>query len=110
MKVPAAWQCGSVVFAHTAHKHLGVFTCLGCNGLLTLKRGSVRIPHFAHRPDATCNESVAHRACKEWIASLGSNPEFRITASCRCGRIHTILRGGAMVGMCEVVCQPYKDL
>lgn len=110
MKVPAAWQNGRVVFAQTADKQCGEFTCLGCGGLLTLKRGLIRVPHFAHLPDAVCSESVMHRVCKEWISSLGSRTDFRVMAKCGCGRTHTVLRGGALIGRCEVSCRPYGNL
>jgi competence protein CoiA len=30
------------------------FRCSGCNELVTLRKGSKRIDHFAHRPDASC--------------------------------------------------------
>jgi hypothetical protein len=105
MKVPAARQCGVVVFPQTADKTRGSFSCLGCNNVVYLKRGAVISAHFAHAPEVACNESIMHLATKEWIATLGNNPAFKIMAECKCGRTHTVLHGHAeLVGKTEVSC------
>ncbi len=44
------------------------FLCHCCGSLVTLRRGGVRAPHFAHQPPVTCEygagESEEHRQCK----------------------------------------------
>jgi competence protein CoiA len=44
------------------------FICLCCSEVLTLRRGGIIAPHFAHKPPVTCEygagESEEHRLCK----------------------------------------------
>lgn len=46
----------------------GPFECHCCGSLLTLRRGGIKAPHFAHQPPVTCEygtgESAEHRRCK----------------------------------------------
>lgn len=59
---------GVKVAAWEASKDDRPFLCGACRGPLTLRRGSVIAPHFAHRPPVTCEygagESEAHRRAK----------------------------------------------
>lgn len=53
----------------------GSFTCSACDEPMLLKRGRVKIPHFAHRPGTLCwaeAESVTHLRSKQLLAG-----EFR---------------------------------
>ncbi|HIE70767.1 MAG TPA: hypothetical protein EYP98_11665, partial [Planctomycetes bacterium] len=70
----------------------------GCDDPVVVKRGTVNVAHFAHKANSTCagGESVVHIATKEWIASLVSSDNFRITASCyECYDQFTAFRGGS---------------
>ena len=44
------------------------FVCFCCQRVVTLRRGTMRAPHFAHQPPVVCEygtgESEAHRRCK----------------------------------------------
>lgn len=44
------------------------FLCFCCRQVVTLRKGGVRAPHFAHQPPVTCEygtgESEEHRLCK----------------------------------------------
>ncbi len=59
------------VFASCSEKAHGPFVCPGCKQELILKKGSIKVHHFAHKPPFSCNrgqgESDAHRRCKESI-------------------------------------------
>lgn len=78
-----------------------------------MKRGSILTPHFAHKTAATTcagGESIAHRATKEWIASIVATPDFKITSRCNaCGEKFNAFRGGAgLVGGTEVTMGAYR--
>lgn len=58
------------------------FLCPSCRSELTLRRGAVIAPHFAHRPPFACEygagESEAHRRCKLALyEGLRSHPRVR---------------------------------
>lgn len=59
---------GSRVAAWEAAGEDRPFVCQSCRGGLTLRRGPVVAPHFAHRPPFACEyaagESEEHRRCK----------------------------------------------
>jgi competence protein CoiA len=56
------------VTAWEASRDQGPFLCHCCDQVVTLRRGSVRAPHFAHQPPVTCEygtgESEEHRLAK----------------------------------------------
>ena len=44
------------------------FSCPICDSEVVLKRGEVRRPHFAHKPDTVCSgEGVRHKVAKQMI-------------------------------------------
>lgn len=50
---------------------VGTFGCPACDGPMLLKRGRVKVPHFAHLPGAECwseAESVSHLRSKHLLA------------------------------------------
>jgi competence protein CoiA len=59
------------VFANASQKKEGPFYCPGCRHELVLKKGRIKVHHFAHKPPFHCSrgegESEAHRKCKESI-------------------------------------------
>ncbi len=59
---------GQKLGAWEAAKSNRPFVCFCCQRVVTLRRGSVRAPHFAHQPPVVCEygtgESEAHRRCK----------------------------------------------
>lgn len=59
------------VFAAESIKTDGPFSCLGCGVALVLKKGNIKIHHFAHKPPYTCargeGETEEHRRCKQAI-------------------------------------------
>lgn len=63
-----AVQNNEPIMAQDATKTDGQFTCSWCNELVILKKGSIKIPHFAHKTLANCdyneNESEKHKQCK----------------------------------------------
>ena len=65
------------VFANASEKSEGPFSCPGCKGELVLRKGKIKIHHFAHKPPYNCNrgegETEAHRKCKESIYRSLSN-------------------------------------
>ena len=63
-----------------------LYTCLHCRERVTLRRGQVRVPHFAHRPDSQCTasyESLEHSAFKKLLAQ-GLRQHRKFTAQLRC--------------------------
>jgi competence protein CoiA len=59
------------VFASYSEKEHGPFNCPGCKHELVLRKGRIKVHHFAHKPPYHCQrgegESDAHRKCKESI-------------------------------------------
>lgn len=45
---------GLKVFARDAVRKDGPYVCAGCGADLNLRRGSIRVAHFAHKPPVTC--------------------------------------------------------
>ncbi|MDL2345530.1 competence protein CoiA family protein [Deinococcus sp. MIMF12] len=81
----AANVAGEVVRPHTAPRG-EPYTCLLCQEPVILRRGLVRVPHFAHRADSACSasgESIEHAAFKRLLAS-GLRKHCRFTAQVKC--------------------------
>lgn len=75
-------QDGRKVGAWEAEKHDRPFLCPCCSEILTLRRGGIKAPHFAHQPPVTCEygagESEEHRRCKINIyEALAAHPLVR---------------------------------
>jgi hypothetical protein len=114
VKVPFALSPDkSVAFPQTADR-TATWVCPSCEKEVIVKRGSILVPHFAHKvtANATCSpgESLAHRATKEWIASIVASPDFKITADCReCRQPLVAFRGRpGLDGRTEVSLGPYR--
>ena len=62
------------VFAKDCEKEEGPFFCIGCKKELVLKKGRIKVHHFAHKPPFSCNrgqgETEKHRDCKESIYKM----------------------------------------
>ena len=55
-----------------------VYRCPKCKTEVTLRRGKIRVPHFAHKSDTACSsESVVHKVAKQIICD-GYNRSFKI--------------------------------
>ena len=81
--------------------------CPSCKAPVCVKRGNVKVAHFAHKQGISrCSggESLNHKATKEWIAANVSSSDFRITATCAaCSRNFTAWRGsGSYTGATEM--------
>jgi len=61
----------SKVFARDVLKSESPFACPKCGHNLILKKGQIKVHHFAHKPPSSCQygagETEAHRKCKETI-------------------------------------------
>lgn len=59
------------VFASKSVKQDGPFSCPGCKHELNIRKGRIKVHHFAHKPPYHCQrgagETEAHRKCKESI-------------------------------------------
>ncbi|KEY57131.1 competence protein CoiA [Serratia sp. DD3] len=62
------------VFAKNCEKKDGPFFCIGCQKELVLKKGMIKVHHFAHKPPSSCTrgqgETEKHRECKESIYNM----------------------------------------
>lgn len=66
--------------AWEAVKSEGPFFCFCCRRAVTLRKGGIKAPHFAHQPPVTCEygtgESEEHRRCKIAIyEALRAHPQ-----------------------------------
>ncbi|MDY0270585.1 competence protein CoiA [Trichloromonas sp.] len=59
------------VFARESTKEESPFVCPRCKNELVIRKGNIKIHHFAHKPPFNCShgegETEAHRRCKESI-------------------------------------------
>ena len=59
---------GMKVAAWEVERSGGPFICFCCRQMVTLRKGEIKAPHFAHQPPVTCEygtgESDLHRRCK----------------------------------------------
>lgn len=62
---------GVKILARMSEKAEGPFACPACGLELTIRKGRIKVHHFAHKPPYNCShgegESEAHRKCKESI-------------------------------------------
>jgi competence protein CoiA len=62
---------GQKVFASESSKEESPFQCPCCEQELVIRKGNIKIHHFAHKPPFNCShgegETEAHRRCKELI-------------------------------------------
>ena len=70
---------GEKVVAEFAEKGDGPFICPVCGGEVILRKGAVRVHHFAHKSDSTCglaHESAEHLRAKlliyQWLLDHGA--------------------------------------
>lgn len=84
--VPFALDAANQVVSPYTAPRGALYTCLHCHERVTLRRGQVRVPHFAHRPDSQCTasyESLEHSAFKKLLAQ-GLHRHRKFTAELRC--------------------------
>lgn len=72
VKIPYAYVDDTISFVlpHQAQKWQN-FRCPDCDGDLILRKGEIRVPHFAHRADTACTgEGVIHKIAKLILYSI----------------------------------------
>lgn len=82
MLTAARQASGEKVAAWEVERSEGPFFCFCCRQVVSLRRGEIKAPHFAHLPPVTCEygqgESEAHRLCKiALFESLSTHPRVR---------------------------------
>ena len=89
------------------------FSCPICDSEVVLKRGHIRVPHFAHKPDTGCSgEGVRHKIAKQMIylmywrsiyTPMGNVDVFRKCLNCsRYGSYSQVVKGYGADVKCEV--------
>jgi len=105
MKVPcAATNGGNLIFPADAVKKRK-YDCIECGEKIIVKRGCVKVAHFAHLPGAPngCGggESMVHRSTKEWIAQIAASLTFVVWTTCiGCGNVFDVMRGSRDMDVC----------
>jgi competence protein CoiA len=79
MLTAARERGGEKVAAWEVERGDGPFFCFCCRQVVTLRKGEIKAPHFAHVPPVTCEygtgESETHRRCKlALFECLSSDP------------------------------------
>ena len=88
LQIPYAFTNNKLpVSPHVAKKGQH-FLCPTCDDEVILRRGDIRVPHFAHKPDTGCSgEEVLHKTAKHMIChmynSFGRVSIFRRCPNCR---------------------------
>ena len=83
LKVSVAYdEARRLVFPEAAHKG-GSYFCPACDERLVLKRGTRKVPHFAHTGSQQCSPEMIvrraaqmelHRTLEEWLAGRAAGP------------------------------------
>ena len=80
---------GRLTHANDASRGNGYF-CPACEQKLTLKRGKIKMPHFAHKPESNCSgETIKHQVAKLRVADaitnwkMGKTEAPRIALGCK---------------------------
>jgi competence protein CoiA len=82
MLTAARQSDGQKVAAWEVERSDGPFLCFCCHQMVTLRKGEIKAPHFAHIPPVICEygtgESEAHRRCKIALyESLSKHPNVK---------------------------------
>ena len=68
LQIPYAYTSNKLPMSPEVAEKGQNFLCPICDNEVVLKRGKVRRPHFAHKPDTGCSgEGVRHRVAKQMI-------------------------------------------
>jgi len=71
MLTAVPWDSRQQVLARTVVKDAGPFTCPECGGEVILRKGRIKVHHFAHKPPVDCaygtGETELHRQAKQDI-------------------------------------------
>ena len=68
LQIPYAYTTNQLPMSPEAAKKGQNFLCPICDNEVILKRGNIRAPHFAHKPDTGCSgEGVRHKVAKQII-------------------------------------------
>lgn len=94
MFLPGVDPSGILVKPEFASRNIE-YKCIGCSELLLLRKGEVNRPHFAHRSDSNCSESIYHLAAKNLLCQYlqhGGVINVRLTCTvCKTVGYHKIL-------------------
>ena len=68
LQIPYAYTTSKIPMSPEVAKKGQDFSCPLCDCEVVLRRGKVRCPHFAHKPDTGCSgEGVRHKVAKQMI-------------------------------------------
>ena len=68
LQIPYAYSSNKIPISPEVAEKGQNFSCPICDSEVILKRGEVRRPHFAHKPDTGCSgEGVRHKVAKQMI-------------------------------------------
>ena len=68
LQIPYAYTNNKIPISPEVAEKGQDFSCPICDSEVILKRGEVRRPHFAHKPDTGCSgEGVRHKVAKQMI-------------------------------------------
>ena len=68
LQIPYAYTSNKIPISPEVAEKGQNFSCPICDSEVVLKRGEVRRPHFAHKPDTGCSgEGVRHKVAKQMI-------------------------------------------
>ncbi|MFZ1083230.1 MAG: competence protein CoiA family protein [Candidatus Kryptoniota bacterium] len=86
LKVPFAFNEGQVLFSPEFAERGRRYFCPACNDEVILKKGDVKVAHFAHKVSDTCSQEtiihktakhLVHKAVSDWKSGKASSPLIR---------------------------------
>ena len=89
LQIPYAYTGNKAPISPEVAEKGGDFSCPLCDTEVVLRRGDVRRPHFAHKPDTGCSgEGVRHKVAKQMIYLMYlrtvRSPMMSVTTFRRC--------------------------
>ena len=113
LQIPYALINGDVPVSPQVAEKGQDFSCPICDDEVVLRRGDIRQPHFAHKPDTGCSgEGVRHKIAKQMIylmyrrsiyTPMGNVAVFRKCPNCsRYGSYSQMVKGYGADVKCEV--------
>jgi predicted RNA-binding Zn-ribbon protein involved in translation (DUF1610 family) len=96
LKVPLAFNSSQEIVKPTDASKDETYYCPGCGDVLILRKGTKKIPHFAHMASDNCsNETIIHSLAKKSIAEVvdrfisSTSPSPKVKRRCSvCGDLH----------------------
>ena len=85
LQIPYAFTNNKIPLSPEVAKKGQHFLCPTCDDEVILRRGDIRVPHFAHKPDTGCSgEGILHKTAKQMIRLMCNSVFGRVFVISKC--------------------------